>query len=71
VAIVSKTAKKSMDVCQDKDALGMLIIYDDYRSANQRFNVIKDGDSINIVSIKSGKYLTVGSNSDRNGAPVF
>jgi len=60
-----------LDVCQDKDALGMLIIYDDYKEPNQRFNILKDEDSVNIVSVKSGKLLTVGSNCDRNGAPVF
>lgn len=52
-----------MDVCQDKDALGMLIIYDDYKEPNQRFNIVKNGDSVNIISVKSGKYLTVGANS--------
>lgn len=71
VAIVAKNAKKTLDVCQDKGAFGMLIIYDDYKEPNQRFHIIQDGDSVNIVSVKSGKYVTVGANSDKNGAPIF
>ena len=31
VAIVSKKANKVLDVCQDKNTKGMLIIYDDYK----------------------------------------
>lgn len=40
VAIKSKAAKKVLDVCQDKDAFGTLIIYEDYKMDNQRFDIL-------------------------------
>ena len=41
----------------------MLIIYEDYKQPNQRFDIVKVGDYVQIVSKKSGKLLTVGGNS--------
>ena len=71
VAIKSKSVNKVMDVCQDADAKGMLIIYHDYKQENQRFNIYMANSTIYIVSKKTNKFLTVGSNSDKNGAPIF
>ncbi len=71
IAIKSKAANRVLDVCQDKDALGTLIIYEDYAQENQRFDILQADGYVYLVNKKSGKYLTVGSNSERNYAPVF
>jgi hypothetical protein len=71
VAIKSKSANKVLDVCQDNDAKGMLIIYNDYKQDNQRFDIYMSNTTIYIVSKKTNKFLTVASNSDKNGAPIF
>jgi hypothetical protein len=63
VSIVSKKAQKVLDVCQDKDRQGMLIIYEDFKQPNQRFDIVKVGDYVNIINKKNGKALTVGGNS--------
>lgn len=49
----------------------MLIIYEDYQQENQRFDILQSGQHVYIRSCKSQKYLTVGSNSDKNSAPIF
>ena len=41
----------------------MLIIYEDYKQPNQRFDIVQMGDSVNIISRQTGKYLTVAANS--------
>jgi hypothetical protein len=41
----------------------MLIIYEDFKAPNQRFDIIKEGDYVQIVSKQNGKFLTVGGNS--------
>lgn len=72
IAIKAKNApERVLDVCQDKDGLGMLIIYYDYLQLNQRFDIYTDSSSVYFVSKKTGKYLTVGAESDKNGAPIF
>jgi hypothetical protein len=72
VVIKSKVIDRVLDVCQDKDAYGTLIIYNDYNQLNQRFDILKAGDSIYyLVNKKSGKYLTIGSNSEKNSAPIY
>ncbi len=52
-----------LDVCQDIDKKGMLIIYEDCNQANQRFNIIKCGDYVMILNNQNGKALTVAGNS--------
>lgn len=52
-----------LDVCQDKDKQGMLIIYEDCNQLNQRFNIIKCGDYVMIINRQNGKALTVAGNS--------
>jgi hypothetical protein len=42
-AIKSKHAGKAMDVCQDVDKKGMLIIYDFYGGPNQLFMFKQNG----------------------------
>lgn len=69
--IRSKHSNKVMDVCQDVDKKGMLIIYNHYGGPNQGFYIRSDGVSTNIISKQTGKYLTVAGNSDKNGVPVF
>ena len=69
--ITSKPAKKVLDVCQDADKKGMLIIYDAYGGPNQQFIIRPKGVDVQIVCKKSGKALTVADNSNKNGAPVF
>jgi hypothetical protein len=72
VAIKSKVTDRVLDVCQDKDAYGTLIIYNDYNQLNQRFDILKAGDNVYyILNKKSGKYLTIGSNSEKNSAPIY
>ncbi len=72
ISIKPKSAPhKVLDICQDKDAFGTLIIYEDYNQPNQRFDILSAGQYVYIVSKKTGKYLTVGSNSDKNGSPIF
>lgn len=39
----SKHAGRVLDVCQDVDKKGMLIIYDDYGGPNQLFNLRPNG----------------------------
>jgi hypothetical protein len=41
--IKSKHAGRSLDVCQDSDKKGMLIIYDHYGGPNQLFNLKPNG----------------------------
>lgn len=60
-----------LDVCQDNDRKGMLIIYEDFKQPNQRFDIVKCGDYVNIVNRQNGKLLTVEGNSEKNGAPIF
>lgn len=72
IAIKSKATNRVLDVCQDKDAFGTLIIYEDYQQQNQRFDILQASqDAYYIRNRKSGKYLTVGSNSEKNYAPIF
>lgn len=70
-SIKSKHAGRVLDVCQDTDTKGMLIIYDSYSSANQMFSLRPNGVEVEIVSKQSGKSLTVAANSSKNGAPIF
>ena len=52
----------------------MLIIYEDYNQPNQRFNIVRSNvtaGKVHIINGKNGKYLTVGSNSVKDGAPIF
>jgi hypothetical protein len=60
-----------LDVCQDKDAFGSLIIYEDYGQDNQRFDILEAENYVYLRNRRSGKYLTVGSNSEKNFAPIF
>ena len=41
--IKSKHAGRVLDVCQDTDRRGMLIIYDSYGGANQQFYLRPNG----------------------------
>lgn len=41
--IKSKNAGRVLDVCQDKDTKGMLIIYDFYGGPNQQFYLRPSG----------------------------
>lgn len=41
----------------------MLIIYEDFKQPNQRFDIVKGGDYVNIINKKNGKALTVGGNT--------
>jgi hypothetical protein len=52
-----------LDICQDKNAKGILIIYEDFKQPNQRFDIVQNGDSVVFVSRQSGKLLTVMGNS--------
>lgn len=63
MAIVSKKARKVLDISQDGKHKGMLIIYEDLKQPNQRFDIVKYGNSVNIVSRGTGKCLTVSCNS--------
>lgn len=69
--IKSKHSGKVLDVCQDADTKGMLIIYDHYGGPNQLFTLHPSGVEVEIVSKQSGKCLTVAANSAKNGAPIF
>jgi hypothetical protein len=61
-----------LDICQDKDAFGTLIIYNDYEQPNQRFDILTTTDDMcYILNRKSGKYLTIAANSEKNSAPIF
>jgi len=60
---VSKKAQKVLDVCQDKDTKGMLIIYEDCNQTNQRFNIVKYSEYVMLISRQTGKALTVAGNS--------
>lgn len=72
VAIKSKATNGVLDICQDKDAFGTLIIYEDYKQKNQRFDILQATQDVYYIrSCKSEKYLTVGSNSEKNYAPIF
>ena len=42
-SIKSKHAGRVLDVCQDADTKGMLIIYDNYSGPNQLFNLKQSG----------------------------
>lgn len=70
-SIRSKHANKVLDVCQDTDRKGMLIIYDNYKQPNQLFKFVNAGSGYHIVSAKSNKMLTVAANSSNNGVPIF
>lgn len=69
--IKSKHAGRVLDVCQDTETKGMLIIYDNFSGPNQLFNLKPSGVEVQIVSKQSGKSLTVAANSSKNGAPIF
>jgi hypothetical protein len=60
-----------MDVCQDTDKKGMLIIYDFYGGPNQLFIIKAINNELSIISKQSNKLLTVAANSSKNGAPIF
>jgi hypothetical protein len=70
-SIKSKHAGRVLDVCQDVDKRGMLIIYDDCNVPNQLFFIKPNGNEVELVSKQSGKSLTIAANSNKNGAPVF
>lgn len=70
-SIKSKHANKALDVCQDTNRKGMLIIWENYKQPNQLFKFINHGSYYNIVSAKTNKYLTVAANSSNNGVPIF
>ncbi len=59
VAIWSKKGEKVLDICQDEYKKGMLLIYEDFQESNQRFDIIKCDDYVNIISKQNGKALTV------------
>lgn len=69
--IKSKHAGRVMDVCQDVDRKGMLIIYDGYGGVNQQFVIRPNGVEVELLSKQTGKILTIAANSSKNGAPVF
>lgn len=69
--IKSKHSGRALDVCQDIDKRGMLIIYDLYGGANQKFIIKPNGTDYQLVSKQTGKSLTVAANSTKNGAPIF
>ncbi len=74
MAIKCKKSKRVLDVCQDEITKGMLIIYEDYDQPNQRLNITRSNitpGKVHIINSKNGKYLTVGSNSLKDGAPIF
>jgi hypothetical protein len=70
-SIKSKHSGRTLDVCQDADQRGMLIIYDYHGGQNQQFFLKPNGVEIELVSKQSGKSLTVAANSNKNGAPIF
>jgi hypothetical protein len=70
-SIKSKHSGRVLDVCQDIDRKGMLIIYDDYKGPNQLFISKFNGKEVEFICKQSGKSLTVAANSTKNGAPIF
>lgn len=70
-AIKSKHSGKAMDICQDTDKRGTLIIYDFYGGDNQIFMLKPNGVEVEIVSKQTGKSLSVVDGSDKNGVPIL
>jgi hypothetical protein len=68
-SIVSKKAGKVLDVAQDGQFQGSLIIWDGYAGENQQFTIIQDGNDFLIKCKKNNGYLTV--ESDMDGAKIF
>ena len=68
--IKSKHSGRVLDICQDTDKKGQLIIYDGCGTDNQIFSLRQQGLEVEIVSKKSNKILTIATNSPKNGAPI-
>jgi hypothetical protein len=70
-SIKSKNGGRALDVCQDADKKGMLIIYDFYGGPNQLFMLKPNGNAVELVSKQSGKSLTIVNSSSESGALIF
>ena len=65
----SVKADRVLDLAQDGDNQGSLIIWDGHGGENQMFTLKKKGDGFRIRCKQSGRYLTVESAAD--GARVY
>lgn len=65
----SVKADKVIDLCQEGEHQGSLIIWDGYAADNQSFTVAQCGPDVYIKCKKDGKYLTVESAAD--GARIY
>lgn len=65
----SLKADKVIDLCQDGDNQGSLIIWDGYGGENQSFTLIQNGPDVFIKCKHDKQYLTVESEAD--GARIF
>ena len=70
-SIKSKSSGRSLDVRQDGEFTGHLILWDYYGAANQQFQFQQVGDKVKIRSKKTQKRLTVAANLHQNGVPVL
>lgn len=68
-SIVSKKAEKVIDLAQDGQHQGTLIIWDGYGGDNQSFTITQSGPDVLLKCRKTGGYLTVESAAD--GARIF
>lgn len=65
----SVKADKVIDLCQDGENQGSLIIWEGYGAENQSFNIIQSGPEVFIKCKQNKQYLTVESGAD--GARIY
>ena len=65
----SVNADRVLDICQEGENQGNLIIWDGYGGDNQKFTVKQKNQDFYIKCKKDGQYLTV--EGPQNGARVF
>jgi hypothetical protein len=69
--IASKSSGRVLDLCQDGDNKGKLIIYDSWGAQNQQFGIVHvSALEVLLVNRMTGLCLTVANNSDKNGAVI-
>lgn len=66
-SITSKKAEKVMDICQQGELIGHLIIWTGEAKPNQCFTILQDGPYSYLRDQKTKRYLTVLNANDEAG----
>lgn len=69
--IASKSSGRVLDLCQEGENKGKLIIYDSWGAQNQQFAIVHVSPlEVLLVNRQTGLCLTLANNSDKNGAVI-